>query len=587
MYAAFFGLSQDPFSIAPDPRFLYMSERHREALAHLLFGVTGGGTDGRSAQMASGGFVLLTGDIGAGKTTISRCFLEQTPPGCHVAYIFNPKLTVAELLRTICDEFHLDGVPAAGGADTGVKAYVNALNGFLLRAHAAGESAVLVIDEAQNLSAEVLEQLRLLTNLETAERKLLQIVLIGQPELRSLLARPELEQLAQRVVARYHLGPLTAEETRQYIAHRMAVAGLRGPLPFSAAALTRIHLRSRGVPRRINLLCGRALLGAWGQGQQQVGRRTVDQAADEVFDGAPAGTPVAPAWRRPALLGALALLTGAAAWLAVVAPQSPGPDRNEPAAPAAAAGAATGTAPPAGASGAAEAKTPLPAVTRAATEPEPPALADEAWLAALPAQPDALHAALTRLWDPAVAPPCAASVPPAADAPLRCWRAAQLTVPDLRRLDRPGLLALRLADDRRVWARLLALRDGEAELAAPDGAVRRMPLGTLATRWSGDWITLWRPPPGRLDAVLQIAGPATGASSPAGAGARWVADALSRAGIGESGPGLIAQMRAFQRAQGLKPDGLPGPQTLMVLRRQVVDDEPQLTGTPVPAMRER
>src|SRR3990167_4128970 len=213
MYAPFFGLTQPPFSIAPDPRYLFMSERHREALAHLLYGVGGGG-----------GFVLLTGEIGAGKSTVCRAFLEQVPRRCNVAYIFNPKLTVEELLRSVCEEF---GVPWAhpGGGDPTVKDLIDPLNEYLLRTHAVGQNNVLIIDEAQNLSAEVLEQLRLLTNLETSERKLLQIILIGQPELRDMLARPELEQLAQRVIARFHLDALSEAETAHYIHHRLTVAG--------------------------------------------------------------------------------------------------------------------------------------------------------------------------------------------------------------------------------------------------------------------------------------------------------------------------------------------------------------------------
>src|ERR1017187_9572946 len=225
MYAPFFGLNQKPFSIAPDPRYLFMSERHREALAHLLYGVTGRGGAG-----AGGGFVLLTGDIGTGKTTICRCFLEQIPADCHVAYIFNPKLSVIELLQSICEEFHIVLAPGGSSPPT-AKDYIDALNVFLLRSHAAGHSSVLIIDEAQNLAPEVLEQLRLLTNLETHERKLLQIVLIGQPELRAMLARPELEQLAQRVIARFHLDALNASESRQYIQHRLSVAGHSGALP--------------------------------------------------------------------------------------------------------------------------------------------------------------------------------------------------------------------------------------------------------------------------------------------------------------------------------------------------------------------
>jgi general secretion pathway protein A len=310
LYGAWFGLQREPFSIAPDPRTLFMSERHREALAHLLYGVQGGG-----------GFVLLTGEIGAGKTTVSRCFLEQVPEGCRVAYVFNPKQTVDELLWTVAQEFGLEapGQAGSGGAGGGSKALVDALNRYLLQVHAQGSQAVLVIDEAQALSAEVLEQLRLLTNLETSERKLLQIILIGQPELRAMVASPGLEQLAQRVIARYHLGPLSAPDTARYVQHRLAVAGLSGPLPFDAAALKRVHERSRGVPRRINLLCDRALLGAYATGRRSVDAGIVERAAAEV-DGEP--LPASAGWwgapgslRRTAWLAAagLVLTLGAAA----------------------------------------------------------------------------------------------------------------------------------------------------------------------------------------------------------------------------------------------------------------------------------
>ena len=298
MYVSFFGLQQAPFSIAPDPRYLFMSERHREALAHLLYGVSGGG-----------GFVLLSGEIGAGKTTVCRCFLEQVPVGCQVAYIFNPKLTVTELLQSVCDEFGIP-VPAQPAGLATVKTYIDLLNTHLLAAHAQGRQCVLVIDEAQNLSAEVLEQLRLLTNLETNERKLLQIILIGQPELRDMLARPELEQLAQRVIARFHLGALSEHETVQYIRHRMAVAGMNTPLPFDRPARQRIHQWSRGVPRRINLLCDRALLGAYSAGKARVDSGIVDKAAAEVFD-KPRLALAQRRW-RPALAWGLGLVTGVA-----------------------------------------------------------------------------------------------------------------------------------------------------------------------------------------------------------------------------------------------------------------------------------
>src|SRR5450631_2360340 len=215
MYRSYFGLREAPFSIAPDPRYLYMSHRHQEALAHLLYGVNG-----------DGGFVLLTGEVGAGKTTICRCLLEQIPPDCDIAYIFNPKLTVEDLLSTICNEF---GIAYPRGGTT-IKTFVDSINGYLLDAHAKGRHTVLIIDEAQNLSADVLEQMRLLTNLETTQRKLLQIILLGQPELAAMLERPELRQLAQRIIARYHLGPLDRQEVAAYVQHRLGVSGAQRQL---------------------------------------------------------------------------------------------------------------------------------------------------------------------------------------------------------------------------------------------------------------------------------------------------------------------------------------------------------------------
>ena len=279
MYMRFFGLNQEPFSLAPDPRYLYMSKRHREALAHLLYGVGGGG-----------GFVLLSGEIGAGKTTVCRCFLEQIPKRCNVAYIFNPKLTVLELVKSICEEFRIPLEPDPRTPAT-VKTYVDALNEFLLKTHAVGQNNVLIIDEAQLLAVEVLEQLRLLTNLETNEKKLLQIVLIGQPELRTMLERPDLEQLAQRVVARFHLKALSSKETEHYIRHRLSVAGMTRSIPFDAKALRRIFEIARGVPRRINLLCDRAMLGAYAHGRHMIDSEIVEKSAREVFGSSESSAP--------------------------------------------------------------------------------------------------------------------------------------------------------------------------------------------------------------------------------------------------------------------------------------------------------
>jgi general secretion pathway protein A len=298
MYLDHFGFGEPPFSIAPDPRYLFLSERHREALAHLLYGVKG-----------DGGFVLLTGEVGTGKTTVCRCLLEQIPDDVDIAYIFNPKLTREELLSTVCDEL---GIPYAVGT-TSVKVFVDLINSYLLQAHAKGRRTVLIIDEAQNLHPSVLEQLRLLTNLETSQRKLLQIILVGQPELRERLAQHELRQLAQRVVARYHLEPLSRAELTSYVSHRLAVAGVRRTL-FAPKVLDRLFRLTEGTPRLVNVICDRALLGAYVEGRDGVDPRILARAAREVLGDAPA--PAAgnrPALRRLAAAGVvLALGLGAA-----------------------------------------------------------------------------------------------------------------------------------------------------------------------------------------------------------------------------------------------------------------------------------
>lgn len=266
MYPNYFGLKEASFSITPDPQYLFLSEQHREALAHLLYGAG-----------ESGGFVLLTGEVGTGKTTVCRAFLEQLPDGVDVALVLNPAMTAVELLHAICDEFRLD-VPAE---EQSAKALVDRLNQFLLDAHANGRRPVLIIDEAQNLRPKVMEQIRLLTNLETTKHKLLQIFLIGQPELREIVASPELRQLNQRITARFHLRPFNARETAAYVDHRVIIAGVERPL-FTPAALRRVHRYSGGVPRLINLLCDRSLLGAAVSRKMQVTPEIVTNAAREV-----------------------------------------------------------------------------------------------------------------------------------------------------------------------------------------------------------------------------------------------------------------------------------------------------------------
>jgi len=532
MYVPFFGLKREPFSIAPDPHFLFMSEAHREALAHLLYGLSGGG-----------GFVLLTGEIGAGKTTVCRCFLDQVPADCDVAYVFNPKLNVTELLQTVCDEFRITVPP---GAAT-IKDHVDPLNRFLLASHAAGRHSVLIIDEAQSLSAEVLEQLRLLTNLETAERKLLQIILIGQPELRDLLAQPELEQLAQRVTARYHLPALSEAETALYVRHRFAVAGGQGEQPFDAAALRRLHQLCRGVPRRINLLAGRALLGGYASGKTRIGRAIVDKAAQEVF-----GVPVQAVRRQSVLLGSvaaagLALAVGSAAWN--LWPRAVAPPSGTTTAATAASAA---SAPADRASAAATAAT-------AASAPAQPADAGTVLARALRSE-SAAWRALGAGWQLTLGEgdPCEAAL----RQQVLCFRSST-GLAQVRELGRPGIVTLRDAQDRPLYAMLTALDEQTATLQGASGP-QTVTLQTLAGLWRGDFATFWRVPPGYREQ------PADAATGPL---ADWMASRLPAA----PGLPLKARVMAFQVAHGLKPDGLAGPMTLMQINRASGVDEPRLS----------
>ena len=266
MYTKYFGLNEKPFRITPDPRYLFMSERHSEGLAHLVYGVKD-----------SSGFIQLTGEVGTGKTTLVRTLLARIPKGVDIALILNPQLSEVEFLAAICEELHIP-LPEDRASP---RALVDALNGHLLASHAAGKRTILLVDEAQNLSTGVLEQIRLLTNLETAKQKLLQIILIAQPELRKKLSQSNLRQLAQRVTGRYHLEPLSKDETERYIEHRLKVAGGLGDI-FDDRAKREVFKCSKGVPRLINVICDRALLGAYSSDVRKVTPQIVHKAAKEI-----------------------------------------------------------------------------------------------------------------------------------------------------------------------------------------------------------------------------------------------------------------------------------------------------------------
>jgi general secretion pathway protein A len=525
MYTHYFNLKQAPFSIAPDPRYLFMSERHREALAHLLYGIGSGG-----------GFVLLTGEIGAGKTTVCRCFIEQIPENCKLAYIFNPKLSVEELLLSICDEFRIE-LPAAGAGAVSIKSYVDAINGHLLASHAQGSNNVLIIDEAQNLSADVLEQLRLLTNLETSERKLLQIILIGQPELRTMLARPELEQLAQRVIARYHLGSLTEAETGSYVAHRLAVAGAGAVTPFPRKLMAQIYRLTGGVPRRINLLCDRALLGAYVENLSEVTRAILRKAAAEVFGGQGAARTGARRW--PLAAGALlagAVISAAAAWQ--VLPR--------------------------------QAAAPVAAPARPAPLAKPPPAAPTA-PAATPAYASAGDALreLAGLWGQPLGSgePCQAAL----KLNLHCYQ-GKGGLYQLRLLDRPAILTLH-DGAQTAYAVLTGLDDTSATVRV-NGKSQTLGVAAIAARFDGEYTTFWTAPRGFREEV------AAGANGP---DVDWIAERLAQLN-GSAAPALNQPLdrrmqkllREFQAQQNLKADGVTGPRTYMRLSQLGGVDEPRL-----------
>lgn len=518
MYLQFYGLAEPPFSITPDPRFVFLSERHRDALAHLLYGIGQGG---------SGGFVQLTGDVGTGKTTLCRLLLEQMPADTRVALVLNPRLSPVELVETICEELKLDVEPVRGS----LKGLVDRLNAYLLRAYGEGLRVVLIIDEAQNLSFEALEQVRLLTNLETATQKLLQIILLGQPELRETLARPELRQLTQRITARFHLTPLSADETADYLRHRLSVAGCPR-FPFSRLAVRRIHQHAGGVPRLINVIADRALTAGYVGELSQIGEHEVERAAREAL-----ASPVRRA--RPWLLS----VTAAVAFALVFALLWRGREAVTEAAPEAPASATTSPA-----------------------NPAQSALIDEAGLRSLIEGSDGASFAawnhLLALWtlrareaDVRTAQRC----PLELGAGVYCLRAAG-NLAKLETLRRPVLLRL-TSGNREAWAVLLGSGEARVRLLL-DGETIEAPRALFERLWLGEFHVLWRAP-GFISGNLR--------RGDAGPAVDWLAQRLLEARhLSELSPGpqsfdaaIEQAVRRLQAAHGLVPDGIVGPETLL------------------------
>ena len=560
MYTSFFGLNEKPFSITPDPRYLYMSERHAEALAHLIYGVK-----------ESGGFIQLTGEVGTGKTTLVRSLLQQLPEFADVAVVLNSQLSRVEFLTAICEELHLT-LPEQRNS---IKALTDVLNTYLLKNHSLGRRTILIVDEAQNLRVEVLEQVRLLTNLETAKQKLLQIILIGQPELRELLARTDLRQLAQRITGRYHLEPLTRDETAAYIDHRLKVAGAIGEI-FIAPAKRELYRLSGGVPRMINVLADRALLGAYTVDTHQVTPELVGNAAAEVFDRPLAGFGWwrRPWWAHPAGLvglgaaGLLIILASAFAglqWLranrdaAVSAVSSPAVSTRP---------AGAGNAPTAPANSMANAPvagggpTPGPAIGVAEDATAVVPLASLLRANVGRTGTDTAFNTLFRLWNVDLRSDSRRPCVQAEESNLHCLY-QRGTLDQVRTLGRPVILTLR---DGNNDPHQVVLSGLDATTAAINigGTEFRVASRELEQLWFGEYLLLWRPGTSAVKSFLP------GMRDP---DVRWLRESLATIQGKPVEPmnselyddNLAARVRDYQRDRRLPVDGMAGHATQVAI----------------------
>lgn len=518
MYTQFFGLSEPPFSISPNPKYLYMSERHGEALAHLNYGLQDGG-----------GFVLLTGEVGTGKTTVSRCLLQQLPAETEIAYILNPSLTERDLLAAICDEFQL---PYAEEAS--LKQLFDLIRDHLLANLAAGKRSVVLVDEAQHLLPGVLEQLRLLTNLETDEKKLLQVVLIGQPELQQMLRQPLLRQLAQRITARYHLLPLSCQDVDAYVRFRLQVAGCVQPI-FTPRAIQTLHRLSGGIPRLINLICDRALIAAFARGSHKIAHGDISLAAYEVSGIRDEGS-----WQSGltvTLAGALLVAAGWWGWQFFgVFPARP------------------------------------------LVKVEVPVKVDET--------PEQLEQ-LTRAINQAISPDVAmqnlyrvwgyqteleeATCDDAPRAGLRCQE-GEATLAELQALQYPALISLTDETGGLYYATLVSLGPDKASLLIGNQSWQ-VDRQWLSDAWGGSYTLLWRMPKSGVPLI---------GSNASAAQAQWLDNALSRAmqqpdrKVSRFDATLKNKLQQFQREQGLTPDGIAGSNTLLRLNAVAGEPMPRL-----------
>lgn len=573
MYTSFFNLREVPFSIAPDPAYLYMSPRHQEALGHLLYG-TG----------QYGGFVQLTGEVGTGKTTIIRTLLAQKLQNVDVAMIHNPRQSEREFVQSICDEL---GVRY--GEQPSLKTLVDALNAYLLEQHANGRRTVLIIDEAQQLAPEVLEQVRLLTNLETTKEKLLRIMLIGQPELAELLARQDLRQLAQRITARYHLTPLDAAETGEYIVHRLQIAGGARDL-FSPAAMKAVHKHAGGVPRLVNIICDRALLGAYSQGLRQVTPEIVHKAAEEAL-GKPIASPRRQRdWRLPRIplpslrsleigLAAVGLLVAVLLlrqyWPSTTPGIEPAPEAATAtdAEPAAEPAVVTTPEPAPSPASAPEIAPSLSQPTAAPPSPTNVATTPAATTAPRPAAPGVLERVqaasaplsslmprLGRLWDREFRVGNEKACRALHRYRLECLK-GNGEWSDLSAMNAPAVLTLSVGGELH-YVLLRELNSERAVLLGNQGS-SSFALRELDPLWTGEYLLLWKRETDEMSIGPEIRGEPI----------QWLRQRLAerlRRGVGDPLDGrwdaeLREAVQSFQTIQGIRPDGIAGARTLQAL----------------------
>ncbi len=573
MYLQYFGLRENPFSIPPDPQYLYLSRSHQEALAHLQFGLG-----------ENGGFVQLTGEVGTGKTLLIRALVERLPEDVDVALILYPVLTVADFVAAICDELR---VPHHVGRAS-LKQLIDALNAHLLTSHARGRRTVLIIDEAQNLSREVLEQIRLLTNLETTKQKLLKIILIGQPELSSLLAQQDLRQLAQRITARYHLVALTRRETFDYIVHRCRVAGAKAIL-FNRQAMERVYALSGGLPRLINVICDRSLLGAYVREKTVVDAAIVRNAAVEVGLG---GMVRARRGNRVlAPLSAAALLLIVGLWqfpvlvkyfshedkVAVASVPSEGSEIKSLPVPA-----ESVAVKPAAGSKAVPVSSPNDGMPQGNDRKKPVSL--ESLLTRPEAATDtesAMKSLFGRWGLDYAALSGATGCERALNGGLHCIYQTG-TWNNLRSYNRPAVIELQGAGDRKHHV-LVASLTGDSVSLEMGGHRQEFSVGEVDRLWFGKYLLLWRPPTPEQE-MLRL--------GDRGEAVIWVRDALARY-RGEPlavdandlfDKQLEAQVREFQRRQHLAVDGVAGRVTLAQLQGYLSPDKsPRLSTDTVAA----